>query len=288
MQLIRVTMFVLAATGCANDATERPLPGVRVADELGATSIEDHDPHECSYEQAEHDPRGMVPDFYQKVTRTYDANGLVAMRQAVDRRGAVVWTETNEYSALGKIMHRDVQLTSGKTIQIRLAYDSFGRKVRYSSDLDSDGVEEVVVTYGYADDSLVRTLHRVDRGQATDQTNSYDDLGRMIAIDMTGAFPGTLTISYDDAARTETTAFVGRDDHYTGVTTYDDQNRELTYTEIHTDPVSGATAWSSSETVSYPSSSLTTLTGVNRTFGPGGTVTDELNTRFDYHFGSCD
>jgi len=199
----------------------------------------------------------------------------------------VVWTETNDYTALGKIMHRDVQLASGKTNQIWLAYDSFGRKVRYSSDIGGDGVEDVVVTYGYEDDSLVRTLRLVDRGQATDETNSYDDLGRLIAIDMTGAFPGTLTVSYDDAGRTETTTFVGRDDHYTGVTTYDNQNRELTYTEIHTDPTSGATAWSNSETVSYPSNSLTTLTGVNQTFGPDGTVTYELDTRFDYHFGSC-
>ena len=288
MQFVRVTVFILAAAGCASDATERPLPGLRVADELGATSIEDHDPHECSYEQTTHDPRGTVPDSYQKVTRTYDANGLVAMRQAVDRRGAVVWTEANEYSALGKILHRDVKLTSGKTIQIRLAYDSFGRKVRYSSDTDGDGVEEVVVTYGYQDDALVRTLRRVDHGQATDETNRYDDLGRMIAIDMTGAFPGALTISYDEVARTATTAFVGPDDHYTGVTAYDDQNREVTYTEIHTDPTSGAKAWSNTETVSYPSSSLTTLTGVNQTFGPDGMVTSELNTRFDFHFGSCD
>ena len=288
MQLVKVTIFVLAATGCANNATERPLPGLRVADPLGATSIEDHDPHECSFEETDHDPRGAVPDFYQKVTRTYDANGLVAMRQAVDRRGAVQWTEANEYTALGKIMHRDVQLTSGKTIQIWFAYDSFGRQVRYSRDEGGDGVEEVVITYDYDDDSLVRTLHFADHGQTTDETNSYDDLGRLIAIDMTGAFPGTLTVRYDDAARTQTTTFVGANDHYTGVTTYDDRDRELTYTEIHTDPTSGATAWSNSETVSYPSSSLTTLTGVSQTFGPDGAVLYERDTRFDYHFGSCD
>src|SRR5215468_7356758 len=98
MHLVRVTIAMLTAAGCADAPAKGPLRGAQIADGLGSSSIEDHDPHECSYEETDHNPHAMPPDRYQQVTRTYDADGLVAMRQAVDGSGATLWTETNEYN----------------------------------------------------------------------------------------------------------------------------------------------------------------------------------------------
>jgi hypothetical protein len=216
-------LLCLLAAGCAADAPPAAshVPGI-VVDNIGSTvsALSRENTRPCGYE---HDEILQGTDQADQIIHTvaaiqYNAAGLDILEDERDDAGSSTYKLTSEYDAMGNTSHwlmLQPGLDQSEIVQEgRLAYDSFGRLIRY--EIDSDyGVGGLngttTATYTYGDHDLRATAHlvRTDRPERSyDRTYTYDAQDRLIRLDRDFQYDGTIDESeryaYDDAAGTAT------------------------------------------------------------------------------------
>jgi hypothetical protein len=168
---------------------------------------------------------------------TYNPAGLDVLEAATDDDDRFAFRSTFDYDAMGNLMHdtRARALDPGRVEQDWLVYDSFGRLLGHSTDLDGDGREDSATTYGYAGDGNPTRAHVADTqaGHAHDLAYHYDDDARLVQVDRDdgpdGIIDQTSRYEYDDPRRVTTMTTTDRAGSVLGrsTTTYDSHDHVL-------------------------------------------------------------
>ena len=211
-------LLCVAAAGCASDSSSATtgVPGIAV-DTTFATAVSAlsrGDAHPCHYDHNELSTATDQPDSarHSAAKISYNAAGLDVLEDEVDDAGGLVLRLTSEYGAMGNVTHwlmaqpifnQEVFNQEGF-----LAYDSFGRLIRYEID-DDNGTSTATYTHGNHNLRATAHLTRTDRPErGYDRTYTYDAQDRVIRLDRDIGFDGTIDESdryvYDDVARTAT------------------------------------------------------------------------------------
>lgn len=215
MKLAYVMVALAATTGCSDggddDATDLgPVPGLN---QTSDTTLRHGAKQPCGYDVSQDNTwPGSPPAHYAWYgAYTYDRGGnLLSQIDYTDPKSYAYYT----YDQLGNntklVIGYDTPDDAPTTFLY--AYDAFGRLIRSSWDVASDGVEDEVGTYTYDDGSSqpatrsVRYLTDQVNGKPYDKTYYYDGLDRLIGYKIDNGPDGTADLTaevvYDDRART--------------------------------------------------------------------------------------
>jgi len=207
-------LLCVVAAGCAADSppAETGVPGIVVENNLGsAVSALSHQAvRPCRYT---HDVVFQLTGQADQVvhsaaTITYNAAGYDVLEDERDDAGNSVLRLTTDYGAMGNATHWLMEQPELNQ-EAFLAYDSFGRLIRYEIDEDDGSSSTATYTYGNHNLRATARIARTDRPERSyDRTYTYDAQDRVIRLDRDFGLDGTIDESeryvYDDVERTAT------------------------------------------------------------------------------------
>jgi hypothetical protein len=280
-------MAALAMTACGDSPLADLLPGQSL-DQVGPQSL---DSQPCGYETtSEITASGMVFTFHDTFRIAYNDAGLNVLEEGFDESGQLQTRERSEYSAMGKIVYHAIGIDPFLAESF-IVYDSFGRSIRSSFDLDGDGTEEVVRTHTNDGEGRRIATRVVDlRSTNYDLTYQYDDNARVIQTDRDNGPDGTIdevtTIEYDDVARVMTRTVTDAANGVIDLATfrYDERNRIRSWNM--TMVIDGDNHTATHDYV-YDSDRLVAENDQFTRTDPSGTPISSSTTRYDWQYGSC-
>jgi hypothetical protein len=293
-------MMLAVAAGCSDGPAREPAGALPGASPLalrsnGAAASEER---ACGYDEIQDTGPGLGFPGHHDVFHGrygYNAAGLEILDEAVDAKGGFARRTVIEYTAMGKPSRYVDSYVDFPDTTMWLAYDSFGRRIRVSSDYEGDGVEDVVITYGYTtgDQPTTRSLRSPPPSQHHDNYDRsfhYDTLGRMTSYDQDDDLDGTAdqiaTIVYDEDARVRTTTV--RDTAGTIASTieeaFDEFNHQLSWVRTAHDPDTGRIEVYE-QRLTYDGDRL--VHWADTTTSPDGVPDFAFSRSIDYHYSGC-
>lgn len=206
-------LATIALTGCATDddpPANEPLPGK--GDSVGYYGVNQRGEQQpCGYHVAGESLSPNAPPYSYEYdgAYTYDGAGNVTAEHST---GEPASDTTYQYDALGNVTRMTFSFAGGEPLINTIAYDSFGRFLRFARDYGDDGVDDSATTYSYLDGApRASTISqriltdKLPNSTSYDRTYHYDELARRVGYEQDNGPDGTIdqtsVVVYDDAAR---------------------------------------------------------------------------------------